>query len=142
MRNELIEEYFMASTSMQRAWKHRIFAVLQDENISVAQTGLLFIINEHKSVISKDLAKFMHITRSAVAQLLEGLSEQGYVTKTEDTKDRRITHISLSKKGVDKMKQLDKQRRSIFNRLVEGLSDEQLTAAIEINKSMLEQLED
>lgn len=142
MRNELIEEYFTATTTMQRAWKHRIFALLQDENISVAQVGLLFIISEQKSVISKDLAQRMHITRSAIAQQLDGLSELGYVTKTEDTKDRRIVHISLSKKGLQKMKQLDRQRRDIFGKLVDGLSDEQLAAAIEINKSMLRQLED
>jgi DNA-binding MarR family transcriptional regulator len=141
MREDLIEQYFEVSTSMQRAWKRRIFATFETERISIAQMGLLFMIHESQSVISKDLATRMQISRSAIAQFLDGLSELGYITKTEDSKDRRIVHISLSKKGKSKLKDLEKQRRVIFKQLVKELSDKQLKSAIEINNVMLRQLE-
>jgi DNA-binding MarR family transcriptional regulator len=141
MREDLIEQYFEASTGIQRAMKRRVLAKLQSESISFAQIGLLFMIDENGSVISKDLATRMQISRSAIAQLLDGLSELGFITRTEDKKDRRIVHIGLSKKGKGKIKDLEKQRKAIFKELVSGLSDKQLKSAIEINSAMLKQLE-
>jgi DNA-binding MarR family transcriptional regulator len=141
MREELIEQYFEVSTAVQRATKRRVLAQLQSESISFAQIGLLFMIHEHQPVISKDLATYMQITRSAIAQLLDGLSELGLIVKTEDKKDRRIVHVSLSKKGKNKLKDLEKQRKIIFRELVNGLSDKQLASAIEISSDMLKQLE-
>lgn len=141
MREDLINQYFTVSTTMQRAWKHRVLAAFEHEHISIAQMGLLFMIHEQKSVISKDLAKHMHITRSAVAQLIDGLAEPGYIERTEDEKDRRIIHISLSKKGRNVLKRLEKQRRKIFDELVCELNEEQLKAGIEIQEAMLRRLE-
>jgi DNA-binding MarR family transcriptional regulator len=141
MRENLIEQYFETSTGIQRALKRRVLAKLQSESISFAQIGLLFMIDENGSVISKDLATRMQITRSAIAQLIDGLSELGFIIRTEDKDDRRIVHISLSKKGKNKLKDLEKQRKAIFKELVSELSDKQLKSAIEINSVMLRQLE-
>lgn len=140
MREELVDQYFGVSTNVQRVWKHRVLTALDDEQISVAQMGLLFMIHEKQSVISKDLAKHMHISRSAIAQLLDGLAELGYIERSEDTKDRRIVHLSLSKKGKSVLKRLEKRRRAIFDELVCELSEDELRAGIAIQEAMLRQL--
>lgn len=141
MRKDLIEAYFAVSTQMQRAWKSCVLSEIAEENISIAQMGLLFLLNEHQPVLSKDIATKMHITRSAVAQLVEGLDELGYITRTEDESDRRMVYIRLSTRGQKKLGELEDRRRRIFESLVSDLSDEQLQEAIKINQVMLQQLE-
>lgn len=142
MRERLIEDYFEATNSLQRAWKQRVLSMLNDDNeVSIAQMSVLFMLREHGPIMGKDLATKMHISRSAVTQLVEGLVESGYVTRKEDAKDRRNIYLSVSKKGVTKIKALDKRRKIIFNQLVTNLSDKQLKAAIEINQKMLKEIE-
>lgn len=141
MREKLIEEYFEVSVAMQRAWKARIMAELNDEQISIAQMGILFLLKETQPILGKDLAARLYITRSAVTQLIDGLVDSGYVTRTEDSKDRRKIYLSLSKRGSAKLKALDKQRKAVFMAQVANLSDKQLTAAIEINAQMLKEIE-
>ena len=140
MREELIKQYFDISVTVQRTWKHRVFAALEDEHISMAQMGLLFIIEERQPVASKELATYLRVTRSAIAQLIDGLDERGYIERNEDDKDRRILHISLSSNGELVLRRLEKRRRKIFEDLVCELSDEQLTSGIEIQESMLRRL--
>lgn len=142
MREKLIEDYFKATSALQRAWKHRVLLALHDdEQISITQISTLFMLREHSPIMGKDLATKMHISRSAVTQLVDGLVESGYVTRREDSKDRRNVYLSVSKKGKAKLKALDKKRKHIFNQLVTNLSDKQLKAAIEINQKMLKEIE-
>lgn len=140
MRDKLIKQYFDVSVTVQRTWKQLVFDALEDEQISLAQMGLLFRIDEQGSVISRDLASHLRVTRSAIAQLIDGLAERGYIQRQEDETDRRIVHISLSKKGKNVLKRLEKRRRAIFEKVVCELSDEQLRIGIDIQHAMLRQL--
>ena len=141
MREQLIEDYFTAATNMQRAWKNYMVSELSTDEISIAQMGLLIFLNDNQPIMGKDVATDMHISRSAVTQLVDGLYDKGLITRTEDPDDRRGTHISLTKSGSAKLRMLNKKRRELFNLLVTDLSEDQITTAIEINTVMLSQIE-
>jgi len=45
------------------------------------------------------LAVAIGVSRSATSQLLDGLIEQQFVTRTQDERDRRIAYVELSESG-------------------------------------------
>ncbi len=78
----------------------------------------------------------MHISPSAVTQLLDGLAQGGYIQRDEDQADRRVSYIKLSKLGASKVKTLEKKRKDYFISLAEALSDEELESMIKIQAKM------
>lgn len=141
MREELIDDYFAVTVQMQRAWKRRYMYLLDEDIISLAQLGVLFLLHEKQPIQSKDIALDMRISRSAVTQLIDGLVDMELVSRLEDSTDRRNVFLQLSKKGRSKLKQLEKRRRKLFDELVAGLTDKQIASAININTHMLNELE-
>jgi DNA-binding MarR family transcriptional regulator len=51
-----------------------------------------------------DLAEGLQLTPSGVTRLLEGLEEQGLVTKDVCSRDARVTYAVITKAGLQKLK--------------------------------------
>ena len=51
------------------------------------------------------LANYLGMTRGTVSQTLNLLEKKGYIAKTEDSKDRRVVHLSLTQDGQHTLEQ-------------------------------------
>lgn len=141
-KEDLTEQFFLSATSFQHSWKSHLFKLLKNEDISPAQIGILFFIEEKQPVSAKEIATKMLISPSAVAQLIDPLYLKKLIDKKEDAKDRRISFLSLSKKGQKKMKHIEKKRKELFVAMTAGLSQEELKSITAIQNKMLKQIED
>ena len=75
---------------------HRI--ATEKFGISVEQFHILRHI--HKGVKSvSDLADVKHISRPAISQAVDLLVEKGYITRTQNSQDRRFVELSLTGSG-------------------------------------------
>ncbi len=63
---------------------------------------LFFIARKKEGVSAKDLAAFLNVTSGAITQFIDTLAEKKLVSREEDSKDRRILRIKLTKKAKDK----------------------------------------
>jgi MarR family transcriptional regulator for hemolysin len=140
-RDELVEQFFNVSQTMQQAWRMHFFRLLSDEHVSPAQMGLLFTIQHKQPVSGRDLALAMHITRSAVTQLTDALEQLGYIERREDAHDRRVSYITLSARGMAKYQALESIRKELYVRLAGALSDDELRITIAIHTKMIAVLE-
>lgn len=132
-RDELINQFMDVTKLMMKAWKGRFFEMINDPSLSPAQIGILFILQRRESCSGRELADELHISRSAVTQLLEGLFEQGYIDRQEDAADRRVTHLQLSAAGLKKMLDLEKARKQLFDTLTHDLSNHELETMVQLN---------
>lgn len=139
-REELLEEYIKSSRAIYKAWKVRVHKEV-GKDLSPALMGMLHIVSRLQPVPSVDIAKEMHITKGAVAQFVDALYQHNLIKGEVDPNDRRITHISLTKKGEDIIQKLNQVRSKFITQVTHTLSDDELKHTIAISHKILNQLQ-
>lgn len=61
-----------------------------------------------KNITPSILTKRLSITVPNTSRCLQQLSDLGYIIKVKDENDRRITHISLTSKGIESVEKYNK----------------------------------
>ena len=66
---------------------------------SILHMKTLHYIQEHSDVTMHSIAELFSITPPSATSLVGGLVKTGYLSRSVDSKDRRIVHLSLTAKG-------------------------------------------
>lgn len=140
-RDELLNQYMDINQRLMRLWKSRFFEAADAEGLSPAPLGILSLLSRKQPITSSEIAKEMHVTRGAVAQFIEPLTELGYITRQHDPEDRRQQYLSLSNKGTEAVRRLEQVRKKLFEDLTCNLSDLELRQAITIDSKIISSLE-
>lgn len=72
-----------------------------------------------------DISKRLDVTSPTVTQMINSLIESGHVTRTTDSKDRRMTEIQLTEKGDQIAKKAMDRYYSLFAGMIDHLGKEQ-----------------
>jgi DNA-binding MarR family transcriptional regulator len=140
-REALIEAIFTNMQQMHRAGTAKFHAMIGQLDISPSQLGLLRCVKELQPVSVKDIAAYMRLTPGAVTQLMEGLVASGYLERRPDTRDRRVTHVSLAEGGSKKLKELWERRKAALRGIMQELDTEELAVMLKVQKKMLHHME-
>lgn len=138
-RDDLQNQLFDQSSAFQRAW--RLYFGKQPDVISMPQCGLMLCIKSKQPVSGKAIAEYIGVSRSAVTQLLDALSSEGFIERHPDAHDRRITYISLTQKGTQRLEEIEQVGREFFSRVTQVLTDEEMRTIIRIQTKMLQQID-
>ncbi len=91
---------------------------------------LLYLSNSDTRPTQRELADRFDISPACVARALKSLTSEGYITRTGDSKDLRLNHVSITEKGL----QIVEQTRQTFNEFDRdtfvGFSNEELDTLI------------
>jgi DNA-binding MarR family transcriptional regulator len=136
-RSETLHTIFENMSSMQRLVHARFQHTLEEFDLSPSQMRLLTFIAHVSSITPKDLANKLGLTPGAITQLIDNLYRAGYIERTQDEADRRITHLALSRRGKRKMTTLQKNREDIFKEIVATLNDSELQAFLHVQEKMI-----
>src|SRR4051812_8127346 len=60
---------------------------------------MMLLRQDNRSLTPSELAEKLDVTRGNMTGLIDGLERQGYITKTQDSDDRRTVTIKLSDSG-------------------------------------------
>ena len=89
----------------------------------VARWRTLSILAEADCMTITALAEHTFIERSALSRLLEIMEREGLVKRRTRASDKRITEISITKKGTKTFLTMLPIRREIFKRAAKGIED-------------------
>src|SRR5262245_5670475 len=89
----------------------------------VARWRTLSILAEADCMTITALAEHTFIERSALSRLLEIMEREGLLNRRTRASDKRITEISITKKGTKTFLTMLPIRREIFKRAAKGLED-------------------
>ena len=89
----------------------------------VARWRTLSILAEADCMTITALAENTFIERSALSRLLEIMEREGLVKRRTRASDKRITEISITKKGTKTFLTMLPIRREIFKRAAKGIED-------------------
>jgi DNA-binding MarR family transcriptional regulator len=102
----------------------RLARVLErtDAELSLSQYRMLAMV-ARRSARSSRLAAELSLTRPTVSVALEGLEEQGLVTRRPDPDDRRATRVELTDAGRQALQTSEEAWVVRITPLIEGCSD-------------------
>ncbi|HVX58913.1 MAG TPA: MarR family transcriptional regulator [Candidatus Saccharimonadales bacterium] len=113
-------------------------AMLENLQLSRAQLELVFVLFSHDSVNVKHAAEITGVSTSAISQVADSLLAEGYIARTDDPNDRRVTYLTLTAKGRSAIKSLRNHFSSGFRAALGSLSDDELLQFSKIYKKLVE----
>lgn len=108
--------------------------------ITLSQGFVLRFVCKNNSTNAKKIADSLNITSSAATQLVNGLVENGYLIRKENSSDRRISHLSLSKKALNLFKEFNNQSIKKMIEVFSILTDEELIQYTNITKKIIKSI--
>ena len=97
---------------------------------------LLVVYTEGPSRMSS-IASFMEVAVSTVTGIMDNLVKKGLVTRRADTEDRRLVICELSARGQETVNRLWSLGQYQIDKLLHGMSIDQLKMAEEVARLIL-----
>jgi DNA-binding MarR family transcriptional regulator len=87
---------------------HKTFG---DSQLTPAQCHMLLEIQKKKSANQNTLAKILNVDQSTASRNLKVLMKKGLLSGKPSPQDKRIKSLTLTKKGIEELKEYDKEAR-------------------------------
>lgn len=96
---------------------------------------VLLLIDEHKETLTqKALTAILLVDKSYLVNMIDYLSENGFVYRETNQKDRRQQVIKLTKKAKDYIPLIDEKFKAINQKSFDNLSKEKIATFYEVMK--------
>ena len=122
-RKQKVEALLGDLQSLKRAMAFRMAGSAQMPRITPSLWGVLMFVEQRGKSTVRDVAKALHITSSAATQLIDGLTESGYVMREMQANDRRVVELTLSQKTKTRVGNMKKQALQRFLKFFAVLND-------------------
>ncbi len=93
------------------------------------------------AITMSELAAAIGKKKNTVTTLVEKLVNLGYVTKSADPEDSRITLVKLTPEGISLQKAFDKVSYTLIETVYEGITEKEKAAVLKILSKMKKNLE-
>lgn len=95
-------------------------------DLTEAQFNVLFALKYKKNEWTQsDLGKRLVVTRASITSVLDKLESKGLVRRNDVAGNRRIYHISLTRKGQNLIDRVEPVYRETIHKALDIFSDEQ-----------------
>lgn len=122
---------------------HELMQYSRESGLSIQQIRVLFHIRECPRGIT-NIGEHLGITKAAASQMIDKMVEQGFITRVEDSHDRRSKNINLTEKGILAMQRIIQARQSWIENLASRFSHiegDQVTQSLSILVKKARQME-
>ena len=113
---------------LKRETQNHLARTYDAMELSPAQVELLKLISCKGPLSHKELAAEARLTPGAITQLLDGLETANCIVREDSPKDRRVSIISISPTGNEKLQAAISYYRSLLMRAFDALDDDELLA--------------
>ena len=88
-----------------------------------SQLEVLWFIGSHGKTSMDGIANYLNVKPPSVTAMIDKMEREGYVKRTQSTRDRRIMNVTLSPKIQKEFAYVKAQKEATFNELMDRLSD-------------------
>ncbi|BFM50067.1 MarR family transcriptional regulator [Marinomonas sp. THO17] len=111
-----------------------------DLGMTPMQARALVYVSRNEGIRQVALAELLDIQPITLARLIDQLVSDGLVERKADPKDRRANALFLTKQATTWLIEIDKEIQRVRSKALQGLSEEQIQAAMEVMNKMHENL--
>lgn len=126
------EEYSKLLTAFTQFRKLNISSIIQELShsdfaamMSIACCNTKCCQNGERVKVSM-LSKELHVNITAVSRTLKGLEEKGYIERSVNKNDRRITYVELTEEGTKVLKRADEIMDDFAGAVLSRLGEDNL----------------
>lgn len=112
----------------------------QVRNLSQMQILFYLYNNEDKTVYQKDIGEALKLKKSSITEHLDYLESAGIIVREQEQKDKRKNSIHLSEKAKLKSVEINNSLKRINEKVVRGISQEELECFEKVMRQMEENL--
>ena len=135
--NELIEVVF----SIFRLMKHEMSYTHNVTHLSILQIQTLMFVKNNVNASMSDIAEHFHIELPSATSLINILCDQKLVSRSEDSKDRRLVRIALTEEGKTLLEQAMCHRRKKVEKMLSYLKDKEKGELLNILQTLRSRLQ-
>ena len=126
------------TTEMIRNYQTRAIRKGGDPEVTMTQVQIIgcVLFSPEQSVRIRDISEELGITPGGISQQVDTLVRMGLLERKPDENDRRAVCITLSEKGREINRNLDRFFSTLFQRLLAGVPEEKCRIFVEVLDSM------
>ena len=109
-KTELVDEVLALQGQVDHVVRYFSVEPWIDLKMTIAQLKSMFFINARGETNFKKLADALGVTPPNITGIIDRLVNQGYVSRTENTEDRRVMLLQMTEKGKDLIRHLHESR--------------------------------
>ncbi len=102
--------------------------------------GYLIHASAQDEIYVKDLEKYMKIRKSTASELVSRLEKNGYVKTEKSQKDGRLKRLIVTEEGHEAHDRILQYLQEIDDRLVEGLSKEEVDTLVNLLNRLIQNM--
>lgn len=139
--NQHAQKFFEEMAAIKRAMLGSRGHLLSEYNLTRPQLEILFVIAHKPNQTISELAQAMGITNGGATQMIEVMVKRELIQRVADTKDRRVTHVSLTKNGKTLTHELKIRHGAFMAKILTGLSEAEIGQLTELMHKVRAQIE-
>lgn len=95
----------------------------QFSDVSIKEMHTIDVVGDNKDATPTDVARTLMVTLGTVTTSLNNLERKGYIERVRSTKDRRVVHLYLTKKGRLIYRLHQRFHRAMVRQITEGMDE-------------------
>lgn len=106
-----------------------------------AELRCLLLFGEERYLTAKGIAQKLNVVKSRITKIIEGLARKNLIQRIKDPEDSRVTLLSLTPKGSDKIKEINLFLEDVHTEVLSQMEPEQrktMLTNLEVLKGALE----
>jgi DNA-binding MarR family transcriptional regulator len=139
-KKELTDRIQESVSTIMRATAAIFRSDAERYGITGAQFGMLKLVRARGPITITELSRLMMIAAPTASRMIDGLCENGLLTKSRSESDSRVTMVSLTHESERRMRHLGQVQRRAVEEALEGEPEEKLEYFVEFMSKMAERL--
>ena len=99
--------------------------------VTMSQCSTILAIGKRGKMTMNELSEWMSLATSTMTRIVDNLVRDGYIERTQDDRDRRVVHVSLTDAGNQLFEGILRIYHEYHRRIVENIPPEEMHKVVE-----------
>lgn len=120
-----LRQFQAVMTNLFKCCQERMQYQSNKFNLPDAEMRCLMLFEADKYLTPKNIAAKMNVVKSRITKIIDGLVKRGIIKKTKDPGDSRVTLLSLTLQGKNKLKEILEFNNCLHREVLIAMGPEQ-----------------
>lgn len=129
----------MAVVRMAEVFKRSVSATFRKYKLSFPQYNVLRVLDASKGGQSRitNVSRIMLVPGANMTGIAKRLEKSGFLTRTSDPSDERVTLLNITPKGKALLARIEKERDQHMHQMLDGFSEKEKQDLLKIVKRLI-----
>ncbi|TCL70221.1 MarR family transcriptional regulator [Rhizobium sp. BK251] len=128
-------------SAFYRKMKASFYQMVREKGMTLPRARALYALGKREGINQRELAESLEIETPTLVRILDSLEAQGFLERRQADADRRAKEVYLLPAGREVAAEVDEVARTMREKIVEGISAEELTAMLRTVRAMTANLQ-